>query len=52
MKTLTVIAALAIGAVAAADAGGSGTWAKAPSLPAPRSAHAVVVAHGAIHALG
>jgi N-acetylneuraminic acid mutarotase len=30
----------------------AGSWSKAPSLPAPRSAHAVVVAAGAIHVLG
>src|SRR5262249_27121848 len=30
----------------------AGTWGKAPSLPVPRSAHAVVVAGGAIHVLG
>jgi N-acetylneuraminic acid mutarotase len=35
-----------VGAVAA------GPWTKAPPLPTPRSAHAVVVAGGAIHVLG
>jgi N-acetylneuraminic acid mutarotase len=30
----------------------AGTWGKAPPLPTPRSAHAVVVAGGAIHVLG
>ena len=45
---------LAICAVVASAAQGSGSsaWAKAPSLPAPRSAHALVVAAGAIHVLG
>ncbi len=31
---------------------GTGAWLKAPQLPAPRSADAVVVAAGAIHVLG
>jgi N-acetylneuraminic acid mutarotase len=43
---------LAIGAAGVGAAGDSGTWAKASSLPAPRSAHAVVVAAGAIDVLG
>ncbi len=45
------VVALAAPAMGVA-AGGSGSWGKAPSLPTPRSAHAVVVAGGAIHVLG
>jgi N-acetylneuraminic acid mutarotase len=52
MRVLGALALLVVGAVAAGDASGSGTWTKAPYLPTPRSAHAVVVAAGAIHALG
>ncbi|HEY7018335.1 MAG TPA: kelch repeat-containing protein [Gaiellaceae bacterium] len=36
----------------AAGASTAARWGKAPRLPAPRSAHAVVVAAGAIHVLG
>ena len=50
MRCFGALAALL--AVAAGAATGPGTWTKAPSLPTPRSAHAVVVADGAIHALG
>lgn len=50
--SLGILAALAVGAVGAGPPVDSGTWAKAPALPAPRSAHAVVVAAGAIHVLG
>jgi N-acetylneuraminic acid mutarotase len=39
-------------AVVVAGALAAGPWAKAPSLPTRRSAHAVVVAGGAIHVLG
>ena len=41
---------VAVAAVAASIAGG--TWTAAPSLPSPRSAHAVTVAGGAIYVLG
>jgi N-acetylneuraminic acid mutarotase len=40
----------AAAAVATSVAGG--TWSVAPSLPSPRSAHAVTVANGAIYVLG
>lgn len=43
MRSLALVAATALAA---------GTWGKAPPLPTPRSAHAVVVAAGAIHVLG
>lgn len=45
---LAVIALLA----ACAATAGSGGWRKAPRLPVPRSAHAVVVAGGVIHVIG
>ena len=38
--------------LAAGAASARGVWGTAPSLPAPRSAHAVVVASRAIHVLG
>ena len=41
---------VAVAAVATSLAGG--TWVAAPSLPSPRSAHAVTVANGAIYVLG
>jgi len=40
------------GVVLVAGTLGAGSWTKAPPLPTPRSAHAVVVAGGAIHVLG
>jgi N-acetylneuraminic acid mutarotase len=51
-RALGAAALLVSSAAIALAAGGSGTWRKAPSLPTPRSAHAVVVAAGAIHVLG
>lgn len=50
MRTYALLASTAF--VALTTAGASGTWGKAPRLPTPRSAHAVVVAAGAIHVLG
>jgi N-acetylneuraminic acid mutarotase len=41
-----------VGSLFLAGAVAAGPWAKAPPLPTPRSAHAVVVANGAIHVLG
>jgi N-acetylneuraminic acid mutarotase len=46
------VALLSATLVASAAASVPGGWAKAPSLPSPRSAHAVVVAAGAIHVFG
>jgi len=43
--------ALGIGVLSGGVLGAS-TWGKAPPLPTPRAAHAVVVAAGAIHVLG
>jgi N-acetylneuraminic acid mutarotase len=50
VRTYALLASTAF--VALTTAGASGTWGKAPRLPTPRSAHAVVVAAGAIHVLG
>jgi N-acetylneuraminic acid mutarotase len=41
-----------VGSLLVAGVLAAGPWAKAPSLPTRRSAHAVVVAAGAIHVLG
>lgn len=50
-RALAAAAFLLILASSAAGANGV-RWGKAPRLPSPRSAHAVVVAGGAIHVLG
>jgi N-acetylneuraminic acid mutarotase len=47
-----VACAVLVLAAAPGSSAGSGRWGKAPRLPTPRSAHAVVVAGGAIHVLG
>jgi N-acetylneuraminic acid mutarotase len=56
MKTAVLggacVALLLTGACASAAATAGGVWGTAPSLPTPRSAHAVVVAARAIHVLG
>jgi N-acetylneuraminic acid mutarotase len=53
MPRRALVAAAFLVVLASSAAGASGVrWGKAPRLPTPRSAHAVVVAGGAIHVLG
>jgi hypothetical protein len=51
-RVATVVGVRILGSLVTVGALAAGPWAKAPSLPTPRSAHAVVVAGGAIHVLG